>query len=332
VRKWDGGVTSVVLAGGLFAQGFVVPEGSSVWRVVISALVACGLGYGLVAIIQRVRGGAGRSPSPESTVPAPTGRPSLRATDLNLAERVVTFRRFAGLREKGLLTEAELAAAKAHLFPGIAALAGEQQEPESGGDASSSHGNDAADADDAVDADDAADDEETPPEGVFDSVGAGWAGTVSVRTWPWIAVGVVAVLTGVAVAAGVLGGGGSEDDAVATCSDSWPISQRQCELIIDASNKCPADKRNDFRLLAQIAFGSGDLGLNAAIDSATSIFCADPDAAEVVTTTSRRPTTTTGAPTITAAPTTITWLSYPTTAPTTSTVFQYPTTAPSTTP
>ena len=320
MRKWVGGVASVVLAGGLFAQGFVAPEGSSVWRVVVSALVACGLGFGLVAIIQRVRGGAGRSPSPESTGPAPTARPSLRATDLNLAERVVTFRRFAGLHEKGLLTEAELAAAKAHLFPGIAALAGEQQEPESDGDAASSQ-------DDAVaDDGDAADDEETPPERVLDSVGVG-----SARTWPWIAGGVVVVVGVVALAAGFFGGGGSEDDAVATCSDTWPISQRQCELIIDASNKCPADKRDDFRLVAQIAFGSGELGLDAAIDSATSIVCADPDAAEVVTTTSRRPATTTAAPTVTAAPTTITWLSYPTTAPTTSTVFQYPTTAPTTT-
>ncbi len=320
VRKRIGGVASVVLAGGLFAQGFVAPEGSSVWRVVVSALVACGLGYGLVAIIQGVRGGAGNSPSPESTVPAPTARPSLRATDLNLSERVVTFRRFAGLHEKGLLTEAELAAAKAHLFPGIAALAGEQHEPESGGDAASSQDDDVADDDGA------ADDEETPPERVFDSVEAG-----SARTWPRIAGGVVVVLGVVAIAAGFVGGGVSDDDAVATCSDTWPISQRQCELITDASNKCPADKRDDFRLVAQIAFGSGDLGLDAAIDSATSIFCADPVAAEVVTTTSRRPTTTTAAPTITAAPTTITWLSYPTTQPTTSTVFQYPTTAPTTT-
>ena len=196
MRKWVGGVASVVLAGGLFAQGFVAPEGSSVWRVVVSALVACGLGFGLVAIIQRVRGGAGRSPSPESTGSAPTARPSLRAKDLNLAERVVTFRRFAGLHEKGLLTEAELAAAKAHLFPGIAALAGEQQEPESDGDAASSQDDDVADDDD-----DAADDEEPPPERVLDSVGVG-----SARTWPWIAGGVVVVVGVAVLAAGFFGG------------------------------------------------------------------------------------------------------------------------------
>ena len=284
--KWVGVAASVVLAGGLYAEQ--ATEGNvHVWGLVFLAVLAYGLGYGLASTVERIRRSAGGSQPDKATGPGPRAPSSPGAEELNLADRAFALEQLADLHEKGLLSEAELAAVQAELFTSIDAPDDQQPEPGSGVGAACS------------DDDAAADDVEIPLEGVSDSSGADSTGARSRPTG-----GVVAVLLAVGFAAGVFGRGVFGDDDEVDCSDGWPVSQRQCEVIIDASKQCPADERDDFRLVAQVAFGLGDRSLDAAIDKATSMFCADEQAAAVVTTTSVPQTT--AAPTSTAAPTTTT--------------------------
>lgn len=224
MRKRVGIATSVVLTGSLYAQQ--AEEGSVyMWGLAISAVLAYWLGYGLVAGFERLRGSGSAS----------------GAGEMRVGDRVAALERLASLHERGLLSGAEFAAAKAELLPEVV---------ERGTGAEGLHA-----------------------EPLLSGEGVDKRAAHD-RLRLAAAAAAVAVAAAVVAAGVFLGNNSSNDESTSICADTWSISERHCRLIIDASALCPWDARREFRLRVEDSYGSGELSLRDAINNATSI-CQD---------------------------------------------------------
>lgn len=207
---------------------------------------------------------------------------------MGVGDRVAALERLGSLHVRGLLSDAEFAAAKAELLPEVGEPGDSAHELAAEEEHSSQDENEAKLGGETV----------LLPQG--NNVRGG-----RIR-WRLVAAAIAVAVAITALAAGAFSDDVSDDEFISICAGTWPISERDCEVIVYASNNCPGDVRRDFRLLVQGSYGSGDLSLRDAILNATSMFC-DEGESSATPTTSKPPVTTsttqiTSEPTTTAAP------------------------------